>query len=54
MARFYDKGSDAHIFVAGSRHIEIPASAYVRTFRIPEMRYGEVATLEEVRDAIGT
>ena len=54
MARFYDALNDTHVYVSGGgAKIELPASTYVRTFRIPEMRYGEVATMDEVRAARG-
>ena len=53
MTRFYDQARDVQIFHGSGESIELPMHVYVRTFGIPESRYGQFANVEDVRRANG-
>ena len=53
MTRFYDQARDVQIFQGAGETIELPMHIYVRTFGIPESRYGQFAKAEDVRRANG-
>ena len=53
MARFYDAARDLQVFHGAGETIELPMTVYVRTFGIPESRYGQFANAEDVRRANG-